>query len=73
MRAKPTLPSAVASDWQVYDGSGVIDLSAIAISTSSGNDVTIFADVAAGLTQFRPYHLISDATTNRILVLDAEL
>ena len=72
MRAVPTL-TATATDWQVYDGSGVIDLTALTYSSSSGNDINLFADVAAGLTQFRPYHLISDGTTNRVLVLSAEL
>ncbi len=75
MRTNPTL-TATATDWVLSDGANTsIDLTAISIQPTT-NSVTlpmIRCEVAAGLTQYRPYFLAADENQNRKLIFSAEL
>jgi len=72
----PTL-TATAGDYQLYDGSNAAsDLTVIGKDDAVAigkNLYAIKATVASGLTQYRPYMLISDGTANRVMIIDAEL
>lgn len=74
MRILPTV-SATASDYILNDGVTSTDVTATTKLTtqSSSKKVVIDCTVAAGLTQFRPYSLLTDGTAVRIFALDAEL
>jgi hypothetical protein len=75
MRIVPTL-IATAEDWQLDDGvNAPIDVTALTIDDltfSSNKMVTLKVSVASGLTANRPYYLVGDGTTGRILILSAE-
>ncbi|MDP6587030.1 MAG: hypothetical protein QF535_20425, partial [Anaerolineales bacterium] len=79
MRAAPSL-TVTAGDWRFSTGSTSVDCTAISLSTD-GNAVAASgitrigfdANTAGSLTQGDPAILVSDATTNRKMFLEAEL
>lgn len=77
MRAAPTLSIATATEWQLDDTvNAPTDLTALVIddmTLTSKKAAVLKASTAAGLTQYRPYYLVGDGTTSRVLVLSAEL
>lgn len=77
MRKSDQTLTATAGDYQLYDASGAaIDVTAIVkddATASTKNMFAIKATVASGLTQYRPYQLFSDATANRIMIIESDL
>ena len=71
MRTTPT--SLDYSNIAVYDGSTVTATTAIALDQTSPMFGALLVSVASGLTQFRPYSLLSNNTTNAYLGFSAEL
>lgn len=73
MRIEPTL-TATAGDWKVADfAADSIDLSALAINSGSNTkQIILAATVVGGLTQFRPYVILSNGAS-RVFILSAEL
>jgi hypothetical protein len=57
----------------VYDGSFVTATTAIALDQTSPMFGALLVSVASGLTQFRPYSLLSNNTTSAYLGFSAEL
>jgi hypothetical protein len=57
----------------VYDGVTLTAVTTVTIDTQSRNVVTIKANVASGLTQFRPYELTANNSTSSYLGFNAEL
>lgn len=71
----PTLTST-ADHWQLNDGAGATDLTALALLGAGASTKTVAvlsATVAAGLTVNRPYRMTGDAAALRKLVLSAEI
>jgi hypothetical protein len=71
MRTTPT--SLDYSNIAVYDGSTVTATTAIALDQTSPMFGGLLVTVASGLTQFRPYSLLSNNTTSAYLGFSAEL
>jgi hypothetical protein len=71
MRTTPT--SLDYSNIGVYDGSTVTATTAIALDQTSPMFGALLITVASGLTQFRPYSLLSNNTTSAYLGFSAEL
>jgi len=70
----PILSVSAASDFCVNDGVTLTACTAVAFSQDSFRGVfSCTFTVAAGLTQFRPYHVTANSTTNARLILSAEL
>jgi hypothetical protein len=70
MRVAPT--AADFSTLAVYDGQTITSVTSLAIE--SGRDATnVLATVASGLTQYRPYSLITNNSTSGYFGLTAEL
>jgi len=75
MRIIPT-PTVTAGDYMLNDGGALTDVTAltnVASGQFNGNNYWFQVTVASGLTQYRPVFLISDGTTNRVMILSAEL
>jgi hypothetical protein len=71
MRVEPS--SVSFSNLALYDGVSIIDLTTLTIAETNVQTPSLTASVAAGLTQFRPYSLISNNSTAGFLSLNAEL
>jgi hypothetical protein len=71
MRTTPT--SLDYSNIAVYDGSTVTATTAIGLDQTSPMFGALLVSVASGLTQFRPYSLLSNNTTSAYLGFSAEL
>lgn len=73
MRIVPTL-TATATDWKIGDSASSTDVTTMVLASSINSTSSVVLEVAAAsVTQFRPYFLIGDGTTNRTLILSAEL
>jgi hypothetical protein len=71
MRTTPT--SLDYSNIAVYDGSTITATTAIALDQTSPMFGALLVTVASGLTQFRPYSLLSNNTLSAYLGFNAEL
>ena len=71
MRTIPTM-TATASDWIVSDWTAGNDCTALSILRGSPSVLLLKATVASGITQFKFYNLITNASA-RSLYFDAEL
>lgn len=76
MRAFPTL-EATAADWAVSDADVATDVTSMSITSSMfslGTTIRFVIGVAGTpLTQFRPYYLHGDGTSNSKIILNSEL
>jgi hypothetical protein len=61
------------SNLALYDGSSIIAVTNVTLSTGSRNLSAVAVTVASGLTVNRPYFLISNNSTNGFLQQNAEL
>jgi hypothetical protein len=71
MRTTPT--SLDYSNIAVYDGSTITATTAISLDQTSPMFGGLLVTVASGLTQFRPYSLLSNNTISAYLGFNAEL
>jgi hypothetical protein len=71
MRVTPTLSSF--GNFRVDDAAAAIAVTAITLDNPSKQRSVILADVASGLTQYRPYKLSADNDATARLVFSAEL
>lgn len=74
MRATPSLIQVGSvGDWSLTDNVTPTAATAISLTAASNSDTVVLdTTVAAGLTQFRPYNLVSNAVTGKMM-LSAEL
>jgi hypothetical protein len=72
MRINPTL-TATATDWVVADGSVLIDLTALSLSSTTTVQGVLLATVSSGITGFRPYLIAADASARRTAIFNSEL
>ena len=76
MRTAPTL-TVTGTDYQLHDFvNAAIDCTNVALDNAnlqSENQCSIFAQVSAGLTQYRMYFLRADASAARTMIFAAEL
>ena len=73
MRAAPTAIITTPTAFSVSDGAAATALTALTLRNSSRSTASLRADVAAGLTQFRPYRLELAVVGSGFIDLDAEL
>lgn len=75
MRAAPSATFATASLFAAYDGVTVTAGTAIALSgaNTSLQEAQINLTVASGLTQYRPYFLLTNASTSGYIDFSAEI
>ena len=74
MRAAPTIESATAADWQVWNNSyGALDVTALVLSSSTKDRAILLVEVASGLYVRDMYELTADASAPRYIVFSAEL
>lgn len=71
MRTAPT--STEYSTLALYDGVTIYAVTGILINGAGTNSAAVIATVASGLTQYRPYQLITNNSTSGYLRLPAEL
>ena len=71
MRANPS--SIDYSGIKVYDGTNFYTITSLVLDNAGAGNTSLTADVASGLTQFRPYCLIQDGNTSHYLAFNAEL
>jgi hypothetical protein len=57
----------------LYDSNSTLAVTTCTLDQSATNSVAVVASVASGLTQFRPYSLISNNNTSGFVALSAEL
>ena len=75
MRVAPTVLDYIASyaSLRVQDGTNFTQVTGLSINNSTSNLVKLNTTVASGLTQYRPYFLISDNSTSPYIGFGAEL
>ena len=71
MRTYPTVIES--STLATFDGTNVTAVTALAIDTNGKDISRLLATVASGLTQFRPYELIANNSTNSYIAFNSEL
>jgi len=71
MRVGPT--SIEFGNLGLYDSNSTLAVTTCTLDQSATNLVAVVASVASGLTQFRPYSLISNNNTSGFVALSAEL
>ena len=71
MRTAPT--SVDYANMSAYDGTNILSVSAMALTTQIGVDVSSIDTTVTGATQYRPYSLLSNNNTNSYIGLSAEL
>ena len=73
MRTGPTESTSADSDFALYHANTVTALTSLGVNYASKKTVTLSGDVASGLTTGRSVQLLTNATTDARLTLDAEL
>jgi len=73
MRTGATESTSADSDFALYHGSTVTALTSLSLNYTTRKTVTLDGSVAGGLTAGRSVQLLTNATTNARLTLDAEL
>jgi hypothetical protein len=71
LRANPS--SIEYSGIKLQDGTNFYTITALSIDQAGAGNTSLTADVASGLTQFRPYCLMQDNNTSHYLAFNAEL
>jgi hypothetical protein len=71
MRVGPT--SIEFGNLGLYDSNSTLAVTTCTLDQSATNSVAVVASVTSGLTQFRPYSLISNNNANGFVALSAEL
>jgi hypothetical protein len=72
MRVAP-LSIDVSSNLGLYDGTTITLITALTIAENNAQTPSLNATVASGLTQFRPYTILSNNNTSTYIGLSAEL